>query len=66
MLDNQQKRKLILIIYFTRMGVRVIALTKEEAGREALKIIHRDYPNLEPRSPAEIIHEKDFKRQGVK
>ena len=50
---------------FARMGVRVIAETKKEAGREALKIIHRDYPNLEPRAPVEIIHEKDFKRQGV-
>ena len=51
---------------FTWMGIRVIAETKEEAGREALKIIHREYPNLEPRAPREIIHEEDFKRNGIK
>ena len=51
---------------FTWMGIRVIAETEEEAGREALKTIHRDYPNLEPRAPKEIIHEADFKRKGIK
>ena len=30
---------------YQRKDIRVIAETKEEAGREALKIIHRNYPN---------------------
>lgn len=51
---------------FTSISVRVTAFNKEEAGREALKIIHRDYPNLEPRLPVKIVHEKDFERMGVK
>ena len=40
---------------YQRKDIRVIAENKEEAGREALKIIHRNYPNLEPRMPIEII-----------